>query len=79
MLGDLELPRSVLALSLIGFNLGVELGQLVVVALLMPLAYRLRQTSLYRPLLLRTGSVAIALLATGWLAERSLDLKLMPF
>lgn len=79
VLGDLELPRSVLALSLVGFNLGVELGQLAVVALLMPLAYRLRQTTLYRPLLLRAGSVAIALLATGWLAERSLDLKLMPF
>lgn len=79
VLADLELPRSVLAISLVGFNLGVELGQLVAVALLMPLAFLLRSHALYRPMLLRGGSIAIALLAAGWLAERSLDLKLMPF
>lgn len=79
VLGDLELPRSVLALSLIGFNLGVELGQLAAVAILIPLAYALRTARLYRPLVLRGGSVAIAVLAAVWLAERSLDVKLMPF
>jgi len=79
VLADLELPRSALALSLVGFNVGVELGQLAIVALLIPLAYLLRRTALYQPVVLRGGSVAIGLLAAGWLAERSLDLKLMPF
>ncbi|HSX61238.1 MAG TPA: HupE/UreJ family protein [Tahibacter sp.] len=79
VLADLELPRSVLALSLVGFNLGVELGQLAVVALLMPLAWLLRQTVLYRPLVLRGGSLGILLLAAGWFVERSFDLKVMPF
>ncbi|MBL8296799.1 MAG: HupE/UreJ family protein [Rhodanobacteraceae bacterium] len=79
VLSDLELPRSALALSLLGFNLGVELGQLVAVAVLIPLIYTLRATPVYRPLLLRGGSIAIALLAAGWLVERSFDLKLMPF
>jgi hypothetical protein len=79
VLADLELPRSALALSLVGFNVGVELGQLAIVAVLIPLAYLLRRTALYQPVMLRGGSVAIGLLAAGWLAERSLDLKLMPF
>jgi hypothetical protein len=79
VLADLELPRSALALSLVGFNVGVELGQLAIVAVLIPLAYLLRRTALYQPVVLRGGSVAIGLLAAGWLAERSLDLKLMPF
>lgn len=79
VLADLELPRGALALSLVGFNVGVELGQLALVAVLIPLAYLLRRTALYPSAVLRGGSVAIGLLAAGWLAERSLDLKLMPF
>lgn len=35
-LAELELPKQGLALSLIGFNLGVELGQTLVIALLLP-------------------------------------------
>ncbi len=79
VLADLDLPQSALALSLVGFNVGVELGQLALVAVLIPLAYLLRRTALYQPVVLRGGSVAIGLLAAGWLAERSLDLKLLPF
>lgn len=76
---DLDLPRSALALALFGFNLGVEVGQLVLVALLVPLACLARGTLVYRSLALRVGSAAIGMLALGWLAERSLDLKLLPF
>lgn len=79
VLADLELPASALALSLVGFNLGVEAGQLLIVAVLIPIAYALRGTRIYQPLILRPGSAVIALLAAGWLAERSLDLKLLPF
>jgi hypothetical protein len=41
----------VLALALVGFNLGVELGQITTVAIFLPLAYLLRRTRLYRNLL----------------------------
>ena len=51
MLTDLGLPRNVLALALVGFNLGVELGQITIVAIFLPLAYLLRRTWLYRNLL----------------------------
>nr|WP_229507751.1 HupE/UreJ family protein [Massilia sp. Dwa41.01b] len=77
VLADLGLPPGALALSLVGFNVGVELGQLAIVALFLPLAYLLRNGTFYRRVLMAGGSVAIILLATVWLAERALDLKLM--
>jgi hypothetical protein len=39
---DLGLPQGALVLSLVGFNVGVELGQLAIVALFLPLAFLLR-------------------------------------
>ena len=79
VLVDLDLPRSALALSLFGFNVGVEIGQLILVAFLIPIAYVARTTRLYQPIALRGGSAVIAVLALGWLIERSLNLKIMPF
>ncbi|MDP3225089.1 MAG: HupE/UreJ family protein, partial [Rubrivivax sp.] len=48
VLADLGLPQGVLALALLGFNIGVELGQLAIVAVFLPLAFVLRRTQLYR-------------------------------
>ncbi len=76
---DLKLPASALALSLFGFNVGVEIGQLVLVALLMPFAYVSRTSTGYTRIVLGAGSAVIALVSLGWLLERSLNLKLMPF
>lgn len=77
VLADLGLPRGALALSLVGFNLGVELGQLAIVAVFLPLAYLLRRGRFYRRVVMTGGSVAIALVAVVWLAERALDLQLL--
>jgi hypothetical protein len=41
-LADLGLARQTLALALVGFNLGVEIGQLAIVAAFLPLAFALR-------------------------------------
>ncbi|MEY2890583.1 MAG: hypothetical protein RJA98_491 [Pseudomonadota bacterium] len=77
-LQDLGLQRGNLAVPLLGFNLGVELGQLALVAVLLPLACWLRASTFYRHVVVRGGSVAVAMVATLWLAERSLNLSLMP-
>lgn len=77
VLMDLKLPASALALSLVGFNLGVELGQLVCVAVFLPLAYLLRGTELYRKLLVPVGSALTIGVATVWLAERAFNLRLI--
>lgn len=77
VLTDLGLPRSSLAIALVGFNLGVESGQLAIVAAFLPVAYALRQTWFYRTLVFTAGSMAIAAIASVWLVERAFNLKLI--
>lgn len=77
VLMDLQLPASALALSLLGFNVGVELGQLACVAVFLPLAYLLRGTYLYSKIVLPAGSALTIGLATVWLVERVFDLRLI--
>lgn len=74
---DLGLPLKSLALALIGFNLGVEAGQLVIVGLFIPLAFMVRHSWFYQRLILRFGSILIACLALIWLLERSMDVSLI--
>ena len=78
VLGELGLPRDALLLALVGFNLGVECGQLVIVALFLPLAYSLRGSRFYRRTVMKGGSLAIAGIAGIWLAERVFGFKLLP-
>jgi hypothetical protein len=77
VLADLGLPQGALALSLAGFNVGVELGQLAIVAAFLPVAFAMRRTWFYRQIM-TSGSAVIALVAAVWLVERAFDLKLMP-
>jgi hypothetical protein len=79
VLQDLGLPADALLLALVGFNLGVEAGQLAIVALFLPVAFALRRHWVYRRLIFLGGSVLIALLAGVWLVERVGNLKLLPF
>lgn len=68
---DLGLPKDGLVVSLLGFNVGVELGQLAVVAVFLPIAYALRKTAFYRRGVLFGGSIVIAVVATIWFVERA--------
>ncbi len=79
VLADLQLPRPALAGGLLGFNVGVELGQLTLVAALLPLAFLARHTWFYRRVALQLGSGIIAVLALGWVVERATDTQWMPF
>jgi hypothetical protein len=78
-LRDLGLQHGQLALTLFGFNLGVEIGQLAIVAVFFPLALGLRGLLFYQRFILRFGSAAIIVVASTWLAERVLDFKWLPF
>lgn len=76
VLRDLGLPQGSLLASLFGFNVGVEIGQLAIVAAFLPLAWLLRKTWFYRQVL-TVGSLAIAVVAAVWLVERMADIRLI--
>lgn len=72
-LQDLGLHGAQLAWPLVGFNTGVELGQLAIAAVVLPLAWWLRGTPFYRWGVVRLGSTVIAGMALVWLYERVFD------
>ncbi len=74
VLADLGLPKDALVLALVGFNVGVELGQLAIVAIFLPLAFWTRATRFYRVGILKGGSVFVAMLAAWWLVQRLFEL-----
>ena len=73
VLGELQLPPAQFGWALFQFNLGLELGQLVLVAAVVPLLFMLRHRAAYVPVVLRAGSVAALLMAALWLVERTAD------
>jgi len=75
-LKDAGLARGALVAPLVGFNVGVEIGQLCIVALVLPLAWTLRGTRTYRGAF-AGGSLAIAAIAGVWLVQRAFDLSLI--
>ncbi|MGZ8918080.1 MAG: HupE/UreJ family protein [Methylobacter sp.] len=77
VLKDLGLPQNMLLLTLLAFNLGVEIGQLTIVSGFLPAAFWLRQTWWYQKLFVTLGSGLIAVIASIWLLERSLNLRLI--
>ena len=74
VLADLGLPQNALVTALIGFNVGVELGQLAIVAVFLPIAFWLRATKFYQVGVFKWGSVLIALMALYWFVQRAFDL-----
>lgn len=74
VLGDLGLERGNLALALLGFNVGVEIGQLAIVLVLVPLAYWLRATFFYRRIFMPAGAAAIGGIAAYWFVSRAFGL-----
>lgn len=60
-----------LVISLLAFNIGVELGQLAIALIVVPGIYRLRQLTLYQNGVAPVGSVLIALIGSYWFIERA--------
>lgn len=73
------LPPDHVIAPLLGFNLGVEIGQLVIVAIALPLAWlaaRELGADRYRRGAMPALSVALAALAIKWLVERAFAISL---
>ena len=67
---ELGLPKGARLAALVGFNVGVELGQLLVVAGLLPLLFLVRGKPWYARRVMPLASLLIALLAGYWMYRR---------
>jgi hypothetical protein len=66
LLGRLDLTRGSLVTELLGFNLGIELTRLLVVALIMPSLLALSRTQLYPAVRAALANGGIVLAPPGW-------------
>ena len=78
-LGPLDLPPLGLAVALLGFNLGIEAGQVAVALCFLAATYPLRTLGLYARGLLPVGSAGAVVLAALWFVDRAFALELAPF
>lgn len=69
-LGDLGLAGPHVIRNLLLFNVGVELGQLAIVAVFVPAAFLLRNQVLYRNVATPAAAAGVGVLALWWLTER---------
>ena len=60
--------------SVVFFNVGVELGQIAIVAVLFPTLFLLRKTRFYVPVILKGGSAVLILVAGFWFVQRAFGL-----
>ncbi len=74
VLGGLIAARGSMLTALVGFNIGVEIGQVVIILGVFPLLYALRNWRGYTPVVLRTGSGVIAVISLLWCIERVFEL-----
>jgi hypothetical protein len=70
VLGSLGLGTDHLVLSLLGFNVGVEIGQVAIIAVVFPVLFLARRLRVYR-FAFRLGSVGLIAIGLLWVAERS--------
>jgi hydrogenase/urease accessory protein HupE len=59
-----------IVVPLVSFNLGVELGQIIVAGLLLPLIWKLRTRPIFVRRWVPAGSITVALLGAYWFVER---------
>lgn len=71
VMADLQFRTGLMGHILLMFNVGVELGQFAIVALVFPLFFFMRKSSYYRTGVVIPISVLSILLATYWVIERT--------
>lgn len=77
VLADMQLPRDSLALSLFGFNLGVEIGQCAIVLAVLPVIRLAQRRQFYRRAFIPVAAVIIATIGAVWSIERGAGIDLV--
>ena len=75
LLSDLGLTQSRQLISLLGFNIGIEIGQAIVILLVFPALFLARRTRVFLPVM-KVSSVVLIVIATVWAFERAFGIEL---
>ncbi len=75
LISGLDVKLSTELISLFGRNLGIEIGQAIVILLLFPALFLLRRTTLYSKFFV-VGSLLLTFISLGWMIERLFDTDL---
>ncbi len=75
LVAALDVSRSTQLISLVGRNVGIEIGQAIVILMTFPALHLLRRTRFYRPVFV-TASLALAAVALLWAVERVFEVDL---
>ncbi len=79
VLKEMTLNSRELVRSLLGFNLGVEIGQLAILIVVVPLIFLTRHSKFYRYIILYGFSTLTAVISMLWAYERYFNLSILPF
>jgi len=71
VMGDLQFRHGLIERILIMFNIGVEVGQLIIVALVFPILFWLRNKTYYKKIVVNSLSIVAIVISLYWVAERS--------
>lgn len=77
-LAETQVPKNHFVSALLTFNVGVEIGQLLVVLLVLPLVLYVRRFT-WNNLVVRSISFGIAAFGLIWFVQRAFDLNILPF
>lgn len=75
VLGGIGLTGEFMVLSLLGFNLGVEIGQIAIIGIMFPILYLIRKSRFY-PYVIIYGSILLILISFYWFTERAFEIDL---
>ena len=79
VLGELNLPTVQFAWALFQFNLGIELGQLFIVAIAVTALFAFRRQAWYSNVVIRGGSAVAIVIGSLWFIDRTANLAILPF
>ena len=76
VLAELGVTSQNALLSLFGFNLGVEIGQLAIIAVVFPILYFLRRQRFYSGFVIKSGASLLGVTSLYWFVERAFDVNI---
>ncbi|QDV10116.1 hypothetical protein Poly30_56780 [Planctomycetes bacterium Poly30] len=76
VLGEMGITGGDMALSLFGFNVGVEIGQMLIVVLVFPILFMMRLSLLYTRFAVYLGAFLCGFVSIYWFIERAFDVDL---